>query len=334
MRKVWTGLAILVGIACAAMAVAIIKREPLKPGQGTGSSSRGRDFNDVLAAMEKVDPALLLWKEAGRYPTGIAKLQGLAVGPDDRIYAVGDKKLVILASDGAVQGKVELGRAPTCVGTGPDGTVYVGAMDHVETFDAQGAKKAVWPPVSANGWITSIAATESEVFVADFGLKKVVKCDKTGKVLGKIGPSGMDKEKDVYELPSPNFDVVLDGSGSPWIVEPGKHLMMNVRADGSVATSWGKFARNGEIWGFSGCCNPTHLAVRKDGSFVTSEKGVVRVKVHSPSGELVGVVAQSSDFKKDIHGLDLAVDSKDRILVLDPELGVVRVYVLKGESRP
>ena len=34
-------------------------------------------------------------------------------------------------------------------------------------------------------------------------------------------------------------------------------------------------------------------------------------------------------------GLDLAVDSKDRILVLDPGTSTVRVYALKGsESNP
>jgi hypothetical protein len=77
------------------------------------------------------------------------------------------------------------------------------------------------------------------------------------------------------------------------------------------------------------------MAIRKDGSFVTSEKGLVRVKIYAPSGELVGVVAPAKDFEKGIHGLDLAVDSKDRILVLDPGTSTVRVYALKrGESHP
>jgi len=47
------------------------------------------------------------------------------------------------------------------------------------------------------------------------------------------------------------------------------------------------------------------------------------------------VVAAAKDFQKGIHGLDLAVDSKDRILVADPGTSTVRIYVLKGaESHP
>jgi sugar lactone lactonase YvrE len=330
-RKVWTALAILVGIACAVMAVLVIRRPPMIPGQGGFSTGR-KSFDEQMTEMEKVDPALLLWKESGKYPTGIAKLTGLAVAPDDRIYAVGDKALVILSSEGKSLARIDLAKAPTCVGVAPDSTVYVGLLDHVEVLDQQGQKKASWASPGPNTWITSIAASDSNVYVADFGQKRVLKYDKKGSIEARIGPQGLDQG--LYELPSPNFDVAVDASGSPWIVEPGKHLITNVRSDGTVAASWGKYGANGEVAGFSGCCNPTHLAIRRDGSFVTSEKGVVRVKVHGPTGALVGVVAQSSDFKKDIHGLDLAVDSKDRILVLDPELGAVRAFVLKGESRP
>jgi hypothetical protein len=68
---------------------------------------------------------------------------------------------------------------------------------------------------------------------------------------------------------------------------------------------------------------------------VTSEKGLVRVKIHAANGDLVGVVAAAKDFEKGIHGLDLAVDSKDRILVADPGTASVRIYSLKGgESHP
>jgi DNA-binding beta-propeller fold protein YncE len=332
-RKIWLALAIAVGLACVVMAVMVVKRPPMKPGAGgvgVLGGGGGRAFDEQMKEMEKIDPKLLICKEAARHPTGIAKLTGLAVGPDDRIYAVGDKTLIILGSDGTAAGRVELGQAPTCVAVGPDSTVYVGLMDHVELLDAKGARKASWPSLGATGWITSIAANENEVYVADFGQKRLVKYDKGGKVLARLGPEGPDQGR--FQLPSPNFDVAVDASGSPWVVQTEKHLITNFREDGSVATSWGKSGP--QIDSFSGCCNPTHIAIRRDGSFITSEKGLVRVKIHGPAGELIGVVAQSSDFRKDIHGLDLAVDSKDRFLVLDPETGTVRVYVLKAESRP
>ena len=43
----------------------------------------------------------------------------------------------------------------------------------------------------------------------------------------------------------------------------------------------------------------------------------------------MSVVATPDSFNEGTKGLDLAVDSKDRILVLDPERNQVRVFVLK-----
>ena len=77
------------------------------------------------------------------------------------------------------------------------------------------------------------------------------------------------------------------------------------------------------------------MAASRDGSFVTSEKGLVRVKIYSATGEFQGVVVAAKDFEKGIHGLDLAVDSKDRVLVADPGTSTVRIYSVKtGESHP
>jgi len=84
-----------------------------------------------------------------------------------------------------------------------------------------------------------------------------------------------------------------------------------------------------QLDGFGGCCNPSHVAMLSDGSFVTSEKGLERVKIHLPSGDFKSVVAAPSQFDEGTKGLDLAVDSKDRILVLDPSRKMVRIFELK-----
>ena len=78
--------------------------------------------------------------------------------------------------------------------------------------------------------------------------------------------------------------------------------------------------------GFSGCCNPSHAAVLQDGSFVTAEKGLVRVKIHNRAGEFVCLVAAPDQFDKGTVGLDLAVDSNGRIHVLDPKRKQVRIF--------
>ena len=84
-----------------------------------------------------------------------------------------------------------------------------------------------------------------------------------------------------------------------------------------------------QLEGFSGCCNPSNIAMLSDGSFVTSEKGIERVKIHTPSGEFKTVVASPDMFEEGTRGIDLAVDSKDRIYVLDPVKKLIRIFEKK-----
>ena len=89
----------------------------------------------------------------------------------------------------------------------------------------------------------------------------------------------------------------------------------------------------------SGCCNPVYFAMTADGGFVTSEKGLARIKVYDPKGEFVGVVAGPSflvDDKKlakeacaDCRvgaGFDVAVDERGWVHTLDPFRKTVRSF--------
>jgi len=332
MKNVWIAIALLSAVLCGFLGYKIASRKQVYV-TPQAARPKAAEVEDVIEAALKVDPKLIMAKEAGRYQTGFKEARGVAVGPEDRIYAAGDKALVVLSSDGKQIFRIEFEKPATCVGVGADSTAYVGFMDHIEVFDAKGTRKAVWEKPGPAAWITSIAPTENEIFAADFGDKTVIRYDKAGKILGRLGEAGPQAGVGKYEVPSPYFDVAIDPSGHPWVAHTGKLRVESYKDDGSVDSSWGK--SNNRIEGFSGCCNPSHITIRKDGTFVTSEKGLPRVKIHKPSGELVGVVAAPKDFEKGIHGLDLAVDSKDRILVLDPGTATVRVYVLKGsESNP
>jgi DNA-binding beta-propeller fold protein YncE len=332
MKNIWIAVAVLCAVLCGFLGYKLATRKPVYL-SGVQVRQGVADVDDVIAAALTVPPEMIIAKEAGRFSTGFRELRGLGVGPDDRICTVGDKALVILGSDGKQISKVDLSKTPRCVGVGPDGTIYVGFEDHIEVLDPQGAPKAVWEKPGPAPWITSIAATANEVYAADFGDKTVIRYDTTGKILGRLGEAGPVAGTGKYEVPSPYFDVAVDPSNHPWVAHVGKQRLESYKDDGSLNTTWGKQGNN--LQGFSGCCNPSHIAIRKDGSFITSEKGLVRVKLYSPSGELLGVIAAAKEFEKGIHGLDLAVDSKDRILVLDPGTSTVRVYALKGaESHP
>ena len=83
------------------------------------------------------------------------------------------------------------------------------------------------------------------------------------------------------------------------------------------------------IDGFSGCCNPVHIALLPDGSFVTSEKGILRIKIHNPVGELADVVALPDQFDSDTEAVEVAVNSQGQIVVLDPQRKQIRIFQKK-----
>lgn len=321
MKAFWILVAVLSVGACGVLGWLISKKQ--KSGWKMKAAPR-HEVSDVIDALQKVDPKLIVRVEAGRYPSGLRELRGVAVGPEDRIYVVGDKGLAVLDAAGKTLSKTALDASAYCVAVDGDSTAYIGMRDRVQVVDAKGEKKAPWPVIDKDAWVTSIQVTADTVYVGDFGRRVVLKYDKAGQALGQITP--VDGANGRFEIPSPFFDVALDAEGDPWVTHTGRRLIEHYK-DGKIVSAWGKSVP--QIEGFSGCCNPTHIAIRKDGTFVTSEKGLVRIKIHKPDGELVGVVAAAKDFRKDVKGLDLAVDSQDRILVTDPDSGSIRVYVAK-----
>jgi hypothetical protein len=70
-----------------------------------------------------------------------------------------------------------------------------------------------------------------------------------------------------------------------------------------------------------------------DGRFVTSEKGLARVKVSSPKGAFENAVAGADAFTKYFEkvnslpvALDVAADSTGRIFIADSLGGAVRIF--------
>ena len=63
-----------------------------------------------------------------------------------------------------------------------------------------------------------------------------------------------------------------------------------------------------------------------DGSFLTSEKGVVRIKIHEPSGELSTVVAPPDKFMEDGEAPDVAVDEEGIVYALDYDRNMIRIF--------
>jgi hypothetical protein len=112
-----------------------------------------------------------------------------------------------------------------------------------------------------------------------------------------------------------------------WIANTGLQNIQNYTSDGKLRAFWGY---NGyELEDFTGCCNPAHFTILSDGSFVTCEKGLVRIKVHKPSGELDAFVAPPKAFANNSEPLDLTSDETDNIYALDITQKMIRKFVRK-----
>ena len=276
----------------------------------------------------RTDTALIMFNEKRNLSINFSEPTGLCFS-DGKIFVVGDQKLQIIEPNGYLLKEINFEMKPTCVFASLD-NIYIGFRKSLTILNQEGIKIANCNSFSDSTVITSITEKSGIIYVADAGKRIVRKFDQTGKPVGEIeGKSGNDQIHG-FIIPSPYFDLAFNSDGDLWIVNPGKHSLENYTPDGKLRTWWK--ATSVRIEGFSGCCNPAHFAFLPDGSFVTSEKVMIRIKVYKPSGEFLGVVADPSKFKDDVHAPDIAADDLGNIYALDIDRKMVRLFV-KKENR-
>lgn len=286
------------------------------------------DFKYDVASYREVDNVETRFEETGRIVPGLEDPQAMTVGLDGKLYIAGKNAVVVFDENDTEVARFKTNGTPKCMTVAPDGSILLGFPRHVEVLDKDGAVQAVWEDLGSHAYITSIAAREDEVYVADAGNRVVLRFDSEGTLLGRIGEANPDEGVPGIEAPSPYLDLAFNNDGDLWVVNPGRLGLERYRSDGELVTSWYKPSL--ELEGFSGCCNPTHIAFTSTGKLITSEKGLVRVKVYDTTYQrFEELVAGSKLFPREQSVRDLVVDAKDRILVLDPRDNVVRIFELK-----
>jgi len=291
---------------------------------GDFSRSEKNVYEYNLDSFEKVDASLVNYKEVQQIVPGIEVLKGIAINNDDNIYVTGEDKILIYNNDGNLLKEINTESNALCITVDEGENIFLGAKDHIEIWSSDGNKKDTWEILNPKVIITSIAISDSSVFVADAGNKIVYHYDMEGNIKNEIGRKDSLAGIQGFIIPSPYFDLAIGRDGELWVVNSGRHQFESYDKKGNQKSTWKKTSM--QLDGFSGCCNPSHIAILPNGSFVTSEKGIVRVKIHEPSGEFRSVVAPPELFEKGTRGLDLAVDSENRIIVLDPKKGLVRIF--------
>jgi len=286
----------------------------------------------------KTDPRLLAYQQIKRFTVPRSDARRLTCGPDDQLYVAAGNYVTVLDSTGATLNEIALSSATRCVAVANDGLIYVGLRDRIEVFTSKGQRQTSWDSVAPRSWFTAIAIGQNDLFVADAGSRLILRYDRSGKLIKRIGEKDSAKNIPGFVVPSPYFDVQLAADGLLRVTNPGRHRIEAYTANGDFEFAWGTTST--AIEGFCGCCNPISVGVLKDDRCITCEKGLPRVKIYSHDGKFESVVAGPESFAADARAidsetaaaLDATVNSRGRVFILDLVRNEIRVMERKSAA--
>lgn len=250
-------------------------------------------------------------------------LHGLAVGPRDAVYALGDGEVRVFDGSGRVVRRWQVAEASSCLGVAADGRVVVGSPGRVDIFNATGARVGgfvVGTPEKPAA-VTAIRVAGDLLLLADAAARVIRKYDVRGAERGVIGAQN---KTGGFMLPNRSLDFDVDAAGVVHAADSGRHQVTSWTVDGAMVASFGRFGMV-KPEDFVGCCNPVNLAVAPDGSIVTAEKAVARLKVFGRDRGLLAVIGPEH-FDPMCRHIHVAVDSTGRVVAGDPERRAIAVF--------
>ena len=263
----------------------------------------------------------------------LKKPSAIGAGNDSAIYVAGDDAVLTLDARGHEASRHRLEGIPSAMLELGPGKLLIALRYRMVTFDPGTGSVMEWARLDEKAWITSLAADEENVYVADAGNRIVLRFGRDGALKNRIGDRDPARDIPGFVVPSPYFSVALDPMGALWAANPGKHGVECYRPDGSLVSSWYRSGADRE--GFCGCCNPAYIAFLSDGAMVTVEKGLNRVKLYAPDmtvREVVTGPATAAELEAAFAGpiktppAGLAVTPSGHILLLDAENAVIDVF--------
>ena len=334
-RRTFVGTA-LVGAGVAAGSLVRKTLNPGAPDKAKGAALEG-EFAYDISEFEKTDPRHLLYQPSASFDTGFDRVKRLTTAPGGFVLVAGDRSVKLLDISGALQSEIQLERPPHCLHVASSDELLVGLMNSFEVYDFSGKRKLHSPRLGQKTFLTAIGARDRTVYLADAGRREVLMCDRaTGEITGRFGRKNEPPGSPGFVVPSPYFDLAV-GRERLHLVNPGRLRVESYAFDGRLESSWGQPGM--AIDRFCGCCNPVYLSLLPDGGFLTSEKGLARLNIYSPSGVFKGAVAGPETLvdDKDLArracadcrqggGFDVALDEGGRVFALDPFRKTVRIF--------
>lgn len=280
-----------------------------------------------LNELRKVDTSKISHKEVKQIKIQAETIHAIAIDSKDQIYVSANNSILVLNTEGEKIKTLKTREKATCLGLAKNGNVIVGMRNRVDIRKPDGSLRNSFLLAGEKAFITSLAINGQDIYVADAGQKIVHHYSIDGDLIKEIGGKNKKEGRKGFVVPSPYFDLLIGRQNELWVVNPGRHALEAYNKNGDQISYWTRTSMG--IEGFSGCCNPSSIAMLSNGSFVTAEKGLERVKIHLPSGDVKSIVAAPELFEAGTIGIDLAVDSKDRIYVLDPRKRMIRIFEAK-----
>lgn len=335
--------ALLVGAGAAAGWATTRFVNPQIHTNGSAAKLDARFVYDV-SEFEETPPDLLLYTAAGEFAAGMGQKKRIAYWEGQGIAVSGDDSLAIFSGDGAMLKQWPTrGRAQCLLPLGED-SILGGYTSCYAILDANGREKFLSPNLGPRTYLTSVAAHEGLLFMADAGNRQVLICDReSGKVLERFGKKDAARQNPGFNIPSPYFALAIAPDGQLRIANTGLLRVETYTLDGRFVSSWGEPGM--KIDRFCGCCNPAYFALTKTGDFITSEKGLARINVYAPDGRFKGTVAGPNMLVTDKKlakqacvdcsvgaGFDVTIAANGDILALDPYRNVIRRFQPKNPS--
>lgn len=286
-----------------------------------------------IKSLQATDPAQIIASETLSFASNVEGARCIAVDDQNRIYVGGQNRVRLWDKPVEEFRDITISAPARAIAVDPDGTLYVAFERSYGVFNIDG-DEVEHHSYGEKSLLTGIAVAEGRVYVADAGLRLVHVHADDNAAPATLATPDPERGDDGVVIYRPSLAVAVGTDGLIRITDPGRHRVKLYAPDGMPVSAWE--SRPGmAIDRFSGCCNPAAIAVLSDLRIVTSEKGMPRVKLYDTDGAFVGVIVGADGFAG-AHGGEheaaVAVDANDRLYVLDPVDGRVRIFQLNEDE--
>jgi hypothetical protein len=305
----------LILLALVVVAVIVLEYVNSKP-----KKAKQNPFEYNVDEFKKVDPALIHYNEVRQIKVKIEGSAGISTW-DGNIYLAANNAVSIISPEGRLLKQVSIANDTRAIAVN-DQYIAVAGLANVHLYSHTGELQFSTQTVSDSSMFTSVALWGGDIVVADAGKRRVYIFERENMAVEIEGISGVEQTHG-FIVPSARFDLSVNNENELWVVNPGVHTLQQYTRRGALSTSWSKSSML--IEGFSGCCNPSHIAILANGDIVTSEKNIPRIKIYSPNGELLSVVAPPKVFGNNIEASEVAVIG-ETIVALDSEQSLIRIF--------